>query len=66
MHSQPVNTGHYRESSRKKKVIVRPNVPEDGHIRPKHVVKEKTYGIYICTMNCVDGNNNKTSVYYST
>jgi hypothetical protein len=37
---------------------VRPNVPEDGPIRPKHVVKENVW--YSCTMNCVYGNNNKT------
>jgi hypothetical protein len=28
-------------------VIVRPNVPEDGHIRSKHVVNVKTDGISV-------------------
>jgi hypothetical protein len=28
-------------------VIVRPNVPEDGHIRAKHIVNVKTYGVYL-------------------
>jgi hypothetical protein len=32
---------------------VRPNVPEDGPIRPKHVETENVW--YICTTNCVDG-----------
>jgi hypothetical protein len=36
-------------------VIVRHNVPEDGHIRLKHVVNVKTLW-YICTVNCVDRN----------
>jgi hypothetical protein len=43
-------------------VIVSSNVPEDGHNRPKHVVKEKDIW-YICTTNCVDRNNNKTLSY---
>jgi hypothetical protein len=33
------------------------NIPEDGHIGPKHVVNVKNVW-YICTTNCVDGNNN--------
>jgi hypothetical protein len=36
---------------------VRPKVPEDGPIRPKHVVKGNVW--YICATNCVDGNCNK-------
>jgi hypothetical protein len=28
-------------------VIVRPNIPEDGHIRSKHVVNVKTYGMSV-------------------
>jgi hypothetical protein len=28
-------------------VIVRPNVPEDGDIRPKHVVNVKTFGVSV-------------------
>jgi hypothetical protein len=40
-------------------VIVRPNVPEDGPTRRKHVVKGENVWC-ICTMNYVDGNNNKT------
>jgi hypothetical protein len=42
-------------------MIVRPNVPEDGSIRPKHVAKGKVW--YICSTNCVEGNCNKTLSY---
>jgi hypothetical protein len=41
---------------------VTPNIPEDGHITPKHVVNVKTYGVSI-PLNCVDGKNNKTLSY---
>jgi hypothetical protein len=39
-------------------VIVRPNVPEDGPIRSKHVVNIRTYGVSI-----QDRSNNKTLSY---
>jgi hypothetical protein len=31
----------------KKCMIVRPNVPKEGHIRPKHVVNIKMYGVSV-------------------
>jgi hypothetical protein len=40
-HSQCVNTGQCGESSRKI------NVPEDGHIRPKDLIKLKPYFVSI-------------------
>jgi hypothetical protein len=42
-------------------VLVRPNVPDDGHIRPKHVVSVKMFGV--CTTNSVHRNINKTLSY---
>jgi hypothetical protein len=41
---------------------VRPNVPEEGPMRPKHVEKEKKVWC-TCTTNYVDGNSNKTLSY---
>jgi hypothetical protein len=38
-----------------------PNVPEDGPIKPKHVVKGIVW--YICATNCVDSNCNKSILY---
>jgi hypothetical protein len=35
-------------------------IPEDGPIRPKHVMKGNVW--YICATNCVDGNCNKARV----
>jgi hypothetical protein len=34
------------------------NIPEDGPIRPKHVVG-KTHGTFVSLTNCVDGEYNK-------
>jgi hypothetical protein len=42
--------------------FLRPTVPEDGHIRPKYIVNKKKVW-YICTMNCVNGNDNKALSY---
>jgi hypothetical protein len=38
-------------------IIVNPNVPEDGPIRPKYVVQWNVW--YICATNFVEGNCNK-------
>jgi hypothetical protein len=42
-------------------VTVRPNIPEDGPIKPKYVEKEIVWRI--CITNCVDGNKNKTTEF---
>jgi hypothetical protein len=42
-------------------VTVNTNVPEDGPIRPKYVVKGNMW--YIRATNCVDGNCNKALSY---
>jgi hypothetical protein len=60
MHSQCVNSGQCGENNRKRR-LENPNVPEDGPIRSKHVVKGNVW--YICATNRVDGNCNKALTY---